>query len=231
MPIPKIIHQTFKTSKLPFLTRWHIAGFKKNNPDYRYEFYDDDRIEQFLQEEYSQEVFELYKRINIGAAKADFFRYTVLYKKGGVYLDIDSSINGKLDNLIRPDDTALLSPEKNPVCFVQWAMLYESGHPFLEKTIEMMLDNIRHNKFPHDVHHMTGPTVYSLAIKECLNKNPAIPHRIYGIEYAPHLKFKYKLGKFFLYKKKSDHWKKLQLTSSVLNTEPTDNFNINDQVS
>lgn len=221
MPIPKIIHQTFKTSYLPLLTRWHISRFKKNNPDYTYEFYDDERIEQFLAEEFPEEVLELYRRINIGAAKADFFRYAVLLKKGGVYLDIDSSINGRLDRLIQPEDVAVISPEKNPICYVQWAMIYEAGHPFLEKTIELMLDNIKYNRFPHNVHHMTGPTVYSLAIKECLKTDPNIPHRIYGIEYTPHLKFKYKFGKFFLYKKKADHWKKLQITSSVLKNSNT----------
>jgi len=219
MSIPKIIHQTFKTANLPFLTRWHISGFRKKNPEYAYEFYDDERIEHFLQTEFDEETLKLYRKINIGAAKADFFRYAVMLKKGGVYLDIDSSINGKLDDLIRPGDTALLSPEKNPVCYVQWAMIYEPGHPFLIRTMEMMLDNIRENKFPHDVHHMTGPTVYSLAVRDCLKKNPAIPHRIFGIEYGKHLKFKYKLGKFLLYRKKSDHWKKLQLTSPVLKPE------------
>lgn len=219
MAIPKIIHQTFKSSRLPLLTRWHISGFKKKNPEYTYEFYDDSRIETFLQEEYDAEVYALYKRINIGAAKADFFRYAVLYKKGGVYLDIDSSINGRLEDLILPEDVALISPEKNPVCYVQWALIFEAGHPFLKRTMEMMFDNIRKNKFPHDVHHMTGPTVFSLAIKDCLKNNPEIPHRIFGIEYGKHLKFKYRLGKFFLYEKKAHHWKNLQLTTTVLKPE------------
>ncbi|MGY0039768.1 glycosyltransferase family 32 protein [Pedobacter sp. NJ-S-72] len=89
MSIPKIIHQTFKTSKLPVITRWHIARFRKKNPEYSYEFYDDLRIEAFLLKEFDEDMLSLYKRINIGAAKADFFRYAVLYKKGGVYLDID----------------------------------------------------------------------------------------------------------------------------------------------
>jgi mannosyltransferase OCH1-like enzyme len=216
MSIPKIIHQTFKTSKLPFLTRWHISRLKKRNPQYRYEFYDDDRINAFLSEEYDEKVISAYKRLNIGAAKADFFRYAVLYKKGGVYLDIDCSVNSRLDDFIAPDDRALLSPEKNPAIYVQWAMIYEAGHPFLERTIEMILDNIEQNRYPHDVHKMTGPAIYSKAINECLEKDPAIPYRIYGIEYAPHMRDKYKLAKFVLYKNKKDHWKKKQITSAVL---------------
>jgi mannosyltransferase OCH1-like enzyme len=216
MPIPKVIYQTFKTADLPLITRWHIRRFRKKNSEYAYEFYDDLRIEQFFAEEFDNEMLDLYRKLNIGAAKADFFRYAILLKKGGVYLDIDSAVNGKLSSLIRPDDSALVSPESNGICYIQWALIYESGHPFLKKTMEIILENIRWNKFPHDVHHMTGPTPYTLAIKECLKNNPEIPHRFLTPEYGNHMKFKYRLSNFFLYGNKSQHWKKLQITSTVL---------------
>jgi len=216
MAIPKIIHQTFKSSKLPFLTRWHISRLKRRNPEYSYEFYDDERILKFLSEEYGNPVLSAYQKLNIGAAKADFFRYAVLYKKGGVYLDIDCNVKSRLNEFIRDADMALLSPEKNPVFFVQWAMIYQAGHPFLAKTIEMVLENIDQNKYPHDVHKMTGPSVYSLAVNACLKSDSSIPHRIYGVEYAPYLRDKYRWAKFFLYEDKANHWKKLQVSSTVL---------------
>ena len=218
MAIPKIIHQTFKTAKLPFLTRWHISRFRKKNPDYAYEFYDDARIDDFLKKEFGADTLALYKRINIGAAKADFFRYAVLYKKGGIYVDIDSGINGSLNNFIRSEDMAIITREGNPELFAQWALIYSPGHPFLKKTIEMVLDNIRENKYPHDVHRMTGPTAYTEAINETLKANPDTDYRILGTDYDGHLKVKYKLGKFFLYEK-GDHWKKKQLTTPVLKKE------------
>lgn len=215
MSIPKIIHQTFKTADLPFLTRWHISGFRKRNSDYAYEFYDDSRIEQFLLAEYGQEVYDLYRKINIGAAKADFFRYALLYKKGGIYLDIDSGINGSLNSFIKPDDVAIITLEGDPIFYAQWALIYSAGHPFLKKTMEMVMENIRMNKYPHDIHQMTGPSVYTAAIKSSLENDPTIPHRILGTDYDGHLKVKYKFGKFFLYEK-GDHWKKKQLTTPIL---------------
>src|SRR5215217_4216383 len=111
MAIPKIIYQTYKTSNLPLLAKWHIARFKSNNPDYQYEFYDDERVNAFIADEYGTAIFSLYKKIRIGAAKADFFRYAVLLKHGGVYLDIDSTIKGKLSNFIQPADSAIISAE------------------------------------------------------------------------------------------------------------------------
>jgi inositol phosphorylceramide mannosyltransferase catalytic subunit len=215
MAIPKIIHQTFKSAKLPFITRWQISRFRKRNPAYRYEFYDDARIEQFLQQEYPAEVLAAYQRIQIGAAKADFFRYAVLYKKGGIYLDIDSRIVHPLDQWIQPDDEAIIALEKNPgEIYVQWALIYAPGHPFLAKTIELMLENIRQNKYPHDVHSMTGPGVYSQAIRACLVEDPNTPYRLMGRDYEDKIGFKYALNKL-LYAK-GEHWKTAQQTKTVL---------------
>lgn len=215
MPIQKIIHQTFKSAELPFLTRWHISRFRKRNPEYIYEFYDDLRIEKFFREEFEPDVLSAYLQLNIGAAKADFFRYAILFKKGGIYVDIDSGINSRLDDFIRPEDVAVITREGDPSLYAQWALIYSAGHPFLKKTMEMVLDNIRTNRYPHDVHQMTGPTVYTKAIDSVLSENPDTPYRLLGVDYQGHLKVKYKLGKFFLYEK-GDHWKKKQLTSPVL---------------
>ena len=118
MRIPKVIYQTFKTSKVPLITKWHIWRMKKRNPEYAYQFYDDAMIEDFIQNSFEKDVFELYKKINIGAAKADFFRYAILYKKGGVYLDIDSMFLTKIDEIITPEDSAVISLETHGVNYV-----------------------------------------------------------------------------------------------------------------
>lgn len=215
MSIPKIIHQTFKTDKLPFITRWHISRFRKRNPEYAYEFYDDERIASFLHEHFDEEVFKQYQRLNIGAAKADFFRYAVMLKRGGVYIDVDSAINSRLDNFILADDVAIISREHNQGMFVQWALIFEPGHPFMQKTLEMVLDNIRNNRYPHDVHKMTGPQVYSSAIKTCLAEDKEIQHRLLGYDYNDHLRFKFPLNKL-MYTNREEHWKKKQIITTVL---------------
>ena len=215
MSIPKIIHQTFKDKNLPMVTRWHINRFLKRNSEYQYEFYDDQRITEFLEQEYDNETLKSYNRLNIGAAKADFFRYHVLYKKGGIYLDIDSGINGRLSNFIELQDVAVITREGHPDLYAQWALIFAPGHPFLKRTMEMMMDNIQNNKYPNDVHKMTGPWIYTQAINACLSENPTIPYRLLGIDYDKHLKVKYKMGKFFLYDN-GDHWKTKQLHTPVL---------------
>jgi hypothetical protein len=85
--------------------------------------------------------------------------------------------------------------------------LKESGHPFLGRTLVKVLGNLRVNRFPYNVHAMTGPGAYTLAIKECLKETPAVAHRVLGVDYMRHLKFTYPMSKFFLYGlRQKNHW-------------------------
>lgn len=214
MAIPKVIYQTFKTNKLPLINKIAVRWLKFRNKDYQYEFYDDNRIVQFLKEAYEPEILQAYERLNIGAAKADFFRYAILYKKGGVYLDIDAYALGSFDQIVRPDDAAVISKEKFPNIYVQWALIFEAGHPFLKKTLDLIMYNIRENTYPHSVHGMTGPTAYSQALLECIAADPQVKYRIFGQDYNKKIKPRLPFSKM-LYKD-SQHWKKMEKTTTVL---------------
>lgn len=48
-----------------------------------------------------------------GAAKADIWRYAVLWAYGGAYIDDDSDMMTPLDDVIQADDTCIVSYEKN----------------------------------------------------------------------------------------------------------------------
>lgn len=216
MAIPKVIYQTFKTCQIPLLTRFYIWRFLKRNKGYRWEFYDDERLDAFMRNSFDERVYKAYSRLQIGAAKADFFRYAVLYIHGGIYLDLDSDILGRLDHVIRPDDVAVLAKEKSHIFYAQWALIYDKGHPFLKETIDLMVRNIEENRYPHDVHAMTGPTVYTEAIRNVLDRNADVPYRIIADEYKGLLQFKYKLNKIMIYGDRSKHWKKMQLRVPVV---------------
>ena len=219
MAIPKQIFQTFKTDQLPWITRWHVKKMMRKNPEYSYHFYDDKKIQEFLAEEFPPRYLKAYNRLTIGASKADFFRYAILYKKGGIYLDIDSAVKSPFKKFILESDEAIITNEGNPGLYVQWALIFNKNHPFLERTLDLMLDNIETHRFPNDVHRTTGPTVYTLAVNQCIAENPEIKHRFLGTDWNGHLQFKYKLGRIFLYGKKSEHWKKKQLAQDIIKPE------------
>jgi hypothetical protein len=85
------------------------------NPAWEYRLYDDDAIEAFLLAHYDPAVRAAYQRIDpsYGAARADLFRYLVIYKLGGVYIDIKSRFLRPIDEVLRGDEAFLLSQWSN----------------------------------------------------------------------------------------------------------------------
>jgi autotransporter strand-loop-strand O-heptosyltransferase len=183
--IPKIIHQTFKTNDFPDEIKKSIQSLKDMNPDYEYRFYDNNDCLEFIKQNYDKETLNLYESINpnYGSARADFFRYLLMYKVGGVYLDLKSSTTKPLNETILPTDEYLLTHWMGRDWsdllnyyhgeFQNWHIICRPNHPFLKKTIELVKQNIKNYKGEKgklSVLSLTGPIVYSKAIISLLDK-------------------------------------------------------------
>jgi len=232
--IEKNIFQSWHTTHLHPVIMEKIETFKRMNPEYTYHLFTDNDMDNFVNEHFKGEVANCYNRLNIIVAKVDFWRYLVLYKFGGVYLDLDSSIDVPLNELIRDEDKAIITAEGNPDIYVQWALIFSKNHPILKRTIEFIVDNIKNNRFPNDIHRMTGPHAYSRAINSIHKKyfNTPIKHsminrntdhtfekddlsyRLYGIDYNGLFCFKYANHEFMYQGKK--HWRQEQAEKSLL---------------
>ena len=112
MNIPKKIHFTY-TSKdeINPLFADNIKKMESNHPDWETYFYAEKEIIDFILKYYGKKILHYYKKINpaYGPAKADFFRYLLMFKIGGVYLDIKSYSLRNLNEIINSNDKYLLS--------------------------------------------------------------------------------------------------------------------------
>jgi hypothetical protein len=197
--IPKIIHQTYPNAhqNLPSILEENIRRIMGLNPGWEHRLYDDSEIAEFIGSAYGQRVLDYYNRIDekYGAARADLFRYLLIYKHGGVYLDIKASLEKPLDSVLLADDVYLLSRWRNQKGeqfegwgihsrlrhhghqeFQQWHIIAAPGHPFLRAVIERVLHCIdRYNPVCHQtgrfgVLRLTGPIPYTLAITPLLHR-------------------------------------------------------------
>lgn len=232
--IAKNIFQSWHTKDLHPLVQAKIDFIKAINPDYTYYLYNDADMDTFVNENFKGEIADCYNRLNIIVAKVDFWRYLVLYKYGGVYLDMDSSIERPLYELIRDEDSAIITAEGNPNLYVQWALIFSKGHPILKKTIYLIVENIKTNKYPNNIHKMTGPTVYSTAINkvhmelfgeiikhsqisrttDITYKLNDVSYRLYGKDYGEYFCFKHDYT-YFLYNNKK-HWREEEKEKPLL---------------
>ena len=218
--IPFIVHQTFYTTKLPPQIVKIIQYNKKLNPKFKFIFYDDDDCVNFIKSYFNERIYNGYMMLNncYGAMKADFFRYCILYKIGGVYLYIKSKINVPLGLIIKEDDCCILDLprnnlepwRKNNPTYEQWLLMFEPNHPYLNEMIEQMVTNIENRYEPkipgyvilnskQKILQLTGPDGLARAINQC-NKNNIIKHR--NIDYNKYFTIAFKNYQSMYIKKK-----------------------------
>ena len=202
--ISRCIHQIFFSDggvNMPPELERNVEHIRRLNPDWEHRLYGAEDMVAFIRHHYDERVLGYFERINpaFGPARADLFRYLLLYRLGGVYLDIKSSLLRPLTAVLRPDDCYLLSrwhnkpgedfagwglhPEIGDADgeFQQWHIVAAAGHPFLRAVIRRVLRNIRrydpllHGQGWIGVIRATGPIAYTLAIQPLLSQHP---HRI-----------------------------------------------------
>ena len=100
----------------------------------------------------------------------------MVHKFGCVYLDIDSLILKNIANLLESNKTTL-TLEPNNVDFITWILIYKQNDEILSTAAQMIIDNIKANRFKNDVMNLSGPSLLSRAIREVL-KLPPFPEEI-----------------------------------------------------
>jgi inositol phosphorylceramide mannosyltransferase catalytic subunit len=195
--ISKTIYQIYLTGVLPKLVMDNISRIKKLNPTWTHKVFNNFEIEEFIDHYYGQQMLGMYRKINpkYGAARADLFRYLLMYQCGGVYLDIKASVVASFDSILLSTDRYILAqwgPGDGEDSgswgrhaeiahveggeFQQWHIIATAGHPFLRSVLIDVLDNIQsYDALTTGVGRMavlktTGPIAYTLAIQPMLNQ-------------------------------------------------------------
>ena len=109
--IPHIIHQTARSfDSLPDPIPLLRDSWARLNPGWDLQEWDDARCKEFVRKEFP-EYLAAYKGLPKNVERADFFRYLVVFRYGGVYADIDTECKQPLDQIIRHSDSLLVGWE------------------------------------------------------------------------------------------------------------------------
>jgi mannosyltransferase OCH1-like enzyme len=180
--IPKLIHQIYLTGELPDRLKRHVDSLKLRQPGWVHRLYNNEDAEQFITTHYGLEMLATYRLINpeYGAARADLFRQLIIYKLGGVYLDILTQWRNGPGEL---NEGFGLHPELKHIPGGEYTNHHLIGvpeHPFTKAAIERITYNIRHYRPWSGVGKMgvvrtTGPVAYTLALHP---ERANAPHRL-----------------------------------------------------
>ena len=119
-PIPKRMHQIFlgkPADQLPQEMKENVQYICRINPDWEYHLWGEEDIDTFILGYYNKEILRYFRMISpdYRAAQADFLRYLIVYALGGVYLDVKSSMERPLDQILLPSDRNIIYHWNNDV--------------------------------------------------------------------------------------------------------------------
>ena len=211
--IPRIIHLTYWTARLPPPLARNVEALRTANPGWKYRFYDDAAMNDFVRERYGDSIYREFDRIapSYGVVRADLFRYMVIYALGGVYLDIKSGFAQPIDETLTGEEAFVTSHwdnlegeahegwglhpdlETHPRGELQqWHVIARPGHPFLRRVIASVLARASVYRPWYDsvgwlgVITLSGPITYTRAITPLLSHYPhrqLQDHRELGLVY------------------------------------------------
>jgi inositol phosphorylceramide mannosyltransferase catalytic subunit len=172
--IPKRIFQTHKSieyvkSRPPIYTA--MNSWKKFVPTFGYHFYSDYTCDLFMRNEMVQlfpNIYNAYRRLPLNVMKADLWRYSVIYKYGGIYTDTDTICKCN-PTLFTRFPTQLLCAIENDAHICNWTFAAPSRSPILKQVIELCIErilSIKVIKGEHIVHFLTGPAAFTDGIEK-----------------------------------------------------------------
>ena len=174
--IPKLIYRTspFKFDEIPQVI---LDSYKKDlekSPEYSMFYFDDFDCQCFIEENYGIEYLSLYNKLIPTAFKADLFRYLLLYKHGGVWMDFSMSLNIPLDKIIAQfkqvyvrDRIHLMHGNwMNKVAIYQGFLCTVKGTDVLRITIERCLKNIKDRNLTLSCLAVTGTILLGMVYRE-----------------------------------------------------------------
>jgi mannosyltransferase OCH1-like enzyme len=170
--IPLTIYQTWYTKDLPPSMQKNVDNLKKENPEFTYHLYDDNDCREFIRLNFAPDILDAYDTIIPGAYKADLWRYCVLYKNGGIYMDIKlSCINGfKLIELCESEhyvlDREIPDIFNTPMPIYNALMVCKKNNPFLLEAIYKVVKNVEKKYYGFCALYPTGPGMLSEVIQE-----------------------------------------------------------------
>ena len=162
--IPRVIYRTWSSASLPapFEAAWNETA--RHNPTYQQILVDDATMDRFMHEHYrrhpvfADSVWRAYRRINsvFGTARADLFRYALLFVRGGVYLDVKSAARN-ISHAVGSADRLVVShwPSMDVVRlwsaihlrkwrgeYQQWWLASSPRHPLMAAVLWRVVKNI-----------------------------------------------------------------------------------------
>lgn len=143
--IPTTLWQTAKSSSdlHDKNVKQLVKSWVVTNPTFDFFFMDDVLCDRFIKDNFSSEIYAIYKAFPLGIMRADFWRIAVLYINGGIYSDIDVFCNKSISELLGDKDIILLQEHDGLNNVSNFFMAAKPKHPIIKEILDTLILNYK----------------------------------------------------------------------------------------
>jgi mannosyltransferase OCH1-like enzyme len=168
--IPLKIYQTWHTKKLPVKMFNNISLMKKLHPRFEYYLFDNNDCREFIKNNFHNDVLYAFDKLIPGAYKADLWRYCILYKNGGIYVDIKFKCINNF-RLIALTEKCHFVHDLNENGIYNALISAKPGNQILLNCINKIVENVKNNYYGESMLHPTGPMLMEQFFSKEMKKN------------------------------------------------------------
>jgi mannosyltransferase OCH1-like enzyme len=163
--IPRNIFQAWHSDNLPNSVKSCIENIKSCNPNFHHYLYNDEKCREFIKHNFSEDVLKTYDAIIPAAIKIDLWRYCVLYKYGGIYLDVKYfCVNGFNFNYLL--DREYFCKDFDKYGIYNAIIICKPNNEIMKKCINEVVKNVNNNFYGNTLTEPTGPLMIKKYISD-----------------------------------------------------------------
>ena len=159
--VPLVIYHSWGTREVPPKMYEHIQKLIEQNPEFDYSFNSDEDCREFIAANFEPTVTAAFDCLKPGAFKSDLWRYCILYKKGGIYMDIKCQPKKKLIEIIEKYEMPLFVRDSPKgflyPCVWNGFMIAAPGNTIFKECIDVIVKKVEMKSYEDGSLSITGP--------------------------------------------------------------------------
>jgi hypothetical protein len=167
--IPLTIYQSWTTNSIPPKMKENMDRVLRENPQFDHYLFSHQSCENFIKNNFSKSVLKAFRMLKPGAYKSDLWRYCILWKNGGVYMDVKfypvvplvDLLTNHPDLFIR-DDIATHTSNVTMQCkksagLYNGFLVSKPNNPIFKEMIDTIVKHCKAKNLENSMLQVTGP--------------------------------------------------------------------------
>jgi mannosyltransferase OCH1-like enzyme len=154
--IPLYFYTCWHTKDLPPLMKENYNLLVEQNPEFTHHLYDEDDCRDFIKNHFDDDVLNAYNSLIPCSYKSDLWRYCVLYKNGGIYMDIKYKCANNFKLIALTESEYFVRDRPTHMTYTALIVVKPENQIML-KCINKIVENVKNKFYGRNALDPTGP--------------------------------------------------------------------------